>query len=262
MSLLFLLAARPGEVFTKDEIMAAVWPGVIVGDDTLRPRRVAPAQGAATMMPKHPLTSRRCPSAATASSPRCARPKRSRERRATAARTARACGPGRSPQQRRRSPCPCACGRSAIWQPASDAHATLVERANDFYFQYTRADNEAAIALFQRILTERPDYAPALAGLANALVQNVIRWPDDAGGRVFTSSATLCTDSRMKHAGRHAPCSPRARVLAERAVALAPDDAAAQKALGLRPIRVAGISGRDRLLPVAPLRSTPRPGAR
>jgi len=35
MSLLFLLASKPGEVFTKDQIMEAVWPDVVVGDDTL-----------------------------------------------------------------------------------------------------------------------------------------------------------------------------------------------------------------------------------
>ena len=106
-----------------------------------------------------------------------------------------------------------------------------VERANDFYFQYTRADNEAAVALFDRILTDRPDYAPALAGLANALVQKVIRWPDEPGAPSFTKLADALRSGRMKTSGsldtlRHA------RVLADRAVALAPQDAAAQKALG------------------------------
>ena len=35
MDLLFLLASKPGAAFTKDDIMAALWPDVIVGDDTL-----------------------------------------------------------------------------------------------------------------------------------------------------------------------------------------------------------------------------------
>jgi transcriptional activator of cad operon len=65
MNLLFLLAGRPSAVFTKDEIMAAVWPGVIVGEDTLA-RAVSRLRKPSTMMPRHPPTSRRCQSAATA----------------------------------------------------------------------------------------------------------------------------------------------------------------------------------------------------
>jgi len=35
MDLLVLLAARPNEVFSKDDIFSALWPGVTVGEDTL-----------------------------------------------------------------------------------------------------------------------------------------------------------------------------------------------------------------------------------
>src|SRR5689334_18910279 len=35
MDLLFLLASMPGEAFSKDAIMERVWPGVVVGEDTL-----------------------------------------------------------------------------------------------------------------------------------------------------------------------------------------------------------------------------------
>jgi tetratricopeptide (TPR) repeat protein len=109
--------------------------------------------------------------------------------------------------------------------------ATLIERANDFYFQYKRADNEAAITLFERILTERPDHAPALAGLANALVQRVIRWPDEPGAPEYTQLADALKSGRTK-SPKAAHLIARARVLAERAVSLAPDDPAAHKALG------------------------------
>ena len=33
MDLLFLLAGRPGKAFSKDDIMEALWPDVVVGDD-------------------------------------------------------------------------------------------------------------------------------------------------------------------------------------------------------------------------------------
>src|SRR5579871_893724 len=35
MELLFLLASRPGQVFSRDDIFAALWPGISVGDDSL-----------------------------------------------------------------------------------------------------------------------------------------------------------------------------------------------------------------------------------
>src|SRR5262245_56652877 len=35
MNLLVYLAARPGEVVSVDELFAAVWPGVVVGDSSV-----------------------------------------------------------------------------------------------------------------------------------------------------------------------------------------------------------------------------------
>ena len=35
MGVLLHLASRPGEVASRDELLAAVWPGVIVGDNAL-----------------------------------------------------------------------------------------------------------------------------------------------------------------------------------------------------------------------------------
>ena len=35
MEVLLHLASRPGEVASRDELLAAVWPGVIVGDNAL-----------------------------------------------------------------------------------------------------------------------------------------------------------------------------------------------------------------------------------
>jgi tetratricopeptide (TPR) repeat protein len=121
-----------------------------------------------------------------------------------------------------------------FWQPSmslDDPANRLVERANDFYFQYKRADNEAAIALFERILAERPDHVPALAGLANALVQRIIRWPDVPGGPEYTQLGQALEGGRTRTAAALRMLD-RATSLASRAVTLGPDDPTALKALG------------------------------
>ena len=182
MDLLFLLAGEPGRAFSKDEIMEALWPNVIVGDDTLA-RAVSRLRKALADDPKTPAYIETLPK---------------RGYRLIAKVGAEEDGAPERPQRWSIWPIALAAGFAALviaataytlWPtqtgPADTTTATLIERANDFYFQYRRADNEAAITLFERILTERPDHASALAGLANALVQRVIRWPDEPG-RVFS----------------------------------------------------------------------------
>ena len=93
-------------------------------------------------------------------------------------------------------------------QPNSEAES-LTARANDLYMQFTRSNNEAAIALHEKVLAMDKDYAPAQAGLAKALVQRDMHQTEPA-------TKTLS----------------RATALAERAVRLAPRDADALKALG------------------------------
>lgn len=230
MDLLFLLGGEPGRAFTKDEIMEALWPNVIVGDDTLA-RAVSRLRKALADDPKTPAYIETLPKRGY----RLIAKVGADDGEATAAPRAR-------PAQR--LPAALATGLAAIviaavgyafWPaqtgPADTTTATLIERANDFYFQYKRADNEAAITLFERILTERPDHAPALAGLANALVQRVIRWPDEPGAPEYTQLADALKSGRTtRPKSRH--LITRARVLAERAVSLSPQDPAAHKALG------------------------------
>lgn len=109
----------------------------------------------------------------------------------------------------------------------------LLKRADDYYFQFSRADNEAAIELYQRVLGLHPDDALAMAGLANALAQRCIRWPQTTGEapHEFTRLGDALA---YGHLGREPARSQlqRAQQLAERAVALAPHAAVAQKALG------------------------------
>lgn len=235
MDLLFLLAGRPGKAFTKDEIMEALWPDVIVGDDTLARAvsrlRKALADDAKT--PAHIETL----------------PKRGYRLIADVRMTAEA--------QRSHAPVPSAVGLRRPLLPVLGTAAlaiaaivmlafflrpgapeqgvtneqVLVERANDFYFQYKRTDNEAAITLFERVLVERPDHAPALAGLANALVQKVIRWPDEPGAPEYTRLADALQSGRTKSEASKQLLN-RARTLAARAVALAPADPTTHKAFG------------------------------
>src|SRR3990167_10875077 len=53
LDLLLLLAREPGRVFTREEIFAAVWPGVTVADDTLA-RAVSKLRKALDDDPKAP----------------------------------------------------------------------------------------------------------------------------------------------------------------------------------------------------------------
>jgi len=235
MDLLFLLASRPGQPFSKDEIMDRLWPNVIVGDDTLA-RAVSRLRKALGDDPKAPRFIETLPKRGyrliapvtqdTATAPDRVMPSASPRTRwslSAWASGALACAVVVT-----------LAAASIVGYPSSPAGARsneLVERANDFYFQYTRADNEAAIDLFNRILADNPDHAPALAGLANAFVQKVIRWPDEPGAAEMTKlgDAINAGRTRTDNATR---LLARARIYAERALRVAPNDPAALKALG------------------------------
>ncbi|MEM8548775.1 MAG: tetratricopeptide repeat protein [Pseudomonadota bacterium] len=114
--------------------------------------------------------------------------------------------------------------------PPLDPLDQQVGRANDLYMRFTRADNEAAIGLYERVLAQSQDHAGAQAGLANALVQRVVRWPrgDAAAGANSLTEAL----NRGLHRGVEAEAVlERAVAMAERAVRIAPDDPDALKAL-------------------------------
>lgn len=118
-------------------------------------------------------------------------------------------------------------------QQQQDAASSLVQHADDYYLQMRRQDNEMAIELYQQAIALRPESGVGLAGLANALVQQVIRWP-------AVASDTEMPLQNLKQAldeGRHKkPASKqklaRALALAQQAVTLAPEQPASHKALG------------------------------
>lgn len=185
MDLLFLLAGAPGRVFARDEILAALWPGITVGEDTLA-RCVFKLRRALEDDRETPRFIETIP-------------KR---------------------------------GYRLIAQ-ADDAATALNRRAEEFYFQFTRADNEAAMALYERALELNPDDASALAGLANGLVQRAVRWLGIAADAPPRTNLQQALTSGVLASPEAAPILAKAQRLAERAVSLAPDNAAALRALGL-----------------------------
>lgn len=223
MDLLFMLGERPGEVFAKEEILARLWPEVVVtedalaravfklrkalGDDAKAPRFVetVPKRGYRLVMPALPAE------------------------------------PDPVAISRRRS-WPLAVGAAALlllivggvgWgmrQEPTEA-VQFTERANDAYFQYTYPDNETAFELYQRVLQQYPDHGPAHAGMANALVQRVVRWPKGLPHGTFTRLGDA-----LKAGITRTPWAKETLGLADlharRAVDLVPRNAEAHKALG------------------------------
>lgn len=250
MDLLFLLAAQPGRVVAREAILEALWPGVVVGDDSLARTisKLRQALGDDARAPRYVETIA----------------KRGYRLLADVSPTqADADGAAPNPATRRGG----GLGHSRVvaisiaavilllvagvtwWQArprpvarvAQADSATLLARADDYYFQFSRADNEAAIELYRRVLGLHPDDAGAMAGLANGLVQRALRWPQASG-----TERTEFRQLRDALANGHLDREPQraqleyARRLAARAAALAPDSAAAHKAVGF----VAAAQGR------------------
>ncbi|HZP67293.1 MAG TPA: winged helix-turn-helix domain-containing protein [Rudaea sp.] len=249
MDLLWLLAAEAGRVVGRERIMAALWPGVIVGEDSLARTisKLRQALGDDAKAPRYIETIAKrgyrlladvmsvdtdvqVPASRPAMLPPVPSSTSGRLRRAAAAIIALALAAAAfSWALRERSGEKSAAPAVA----ASDDRRVLVELADDFYFQFSRADNEAAIDLYQRVLGLHPDDVPALSGLANALVQRCVRWPQSPG-----PGPTEFHQLRDALANGHLARSPalqqlqRATALAERAVGLAPESPVAHKALG------------------------------
>lgn len=117
--------------------------------------------------------------------------------------------------------------------PQTDTVTALVKQADDYYLQMRRQDNEMAIELYQQAIALRPESGLGLAGLANSLVQQIIRWPNPP-----TTEAPAAQNLRQALTeGRHQSIEAqqklaRALALAQQAVKLAPEQPASHKALG------------------------------
>jgi len=99
--------------------------------------------------------------------------------------------------------------------------------------QFTERDNEAAISIYQRVLEANADHSAAQAGLANALVQRVIRWPKQRpGNRADEASLTQALRSGQLQNPEAELILARAQAFAERAVRLEPRSSQTLKSLG------------------------------
>ena len=263
MALLWLLASHSNRVFSRDELMQQLWPGLVLGEDTLARAvfklRKALNDDAKTpiyvdTLPKrgyrfiHPLTPIIQASAITpelesadASGQEISAKSPSRGRW-----PARQIAAGLifmtllsvlgthfffdlgSPQN---SDAPVPSPNALSADPSVEF---MTQRGNDYYAQYSRVDNQAAIELFERVIAMQPQYAPAHAGLANALIQTVIRWHDaperdqQAYSRVRDALQRGLTKTPQSLA-----LIERALRMAKRAIELAPENASGHKALGL-----------------------------
>lgn len=224
MDLLFLLASRPGEVFSKEEIGRAIWPDVTVGEDSLS-RCVFKLRKALDDDPKAPRFIETIPKRGYRL--------RSPETRAAASRPNPWIAVALVAGVLVLAAAALLLNPPPARQPDAAKVEAMLARADDFYFQINRADNEAAIELYERALAERPGHPRAQAGMANALVQRVLRWsgppgPADAKptnlGRAIALGVTRTPEARQRLA--------RARALAESAVRASPQDPGGWKALG------------------------------
>ncbi len=237
MDLLFLLAEHAGSVLSKETIMARIWPDTTVGDDTLA-RCVSKLRKALDDNPKQARFIETIP-------------KRGYRLRLAGEEVSARIPSGQAAAiNLRRWPVAAviiiavvAVAGWLVWSvsgtdtnpyPVAPEVEELTRQANDFYFQYTRADNESAIQLYERIIASSPDYAPGQSGLASALVQRVLRWPTDAGdGEIHHQNLEQAIVQGRTGGPRAEQILERAQALAERAVRLDPEDAAARRSLGL-----------------------------
>ncbi len=237
-ALLYALAEQPGQVRSRDGLMAALWGDVIVGEDSLARvvSKLRQALGDDAREPRYVETmSKR--------GYRLLAPVEWLEREDVG---------GPPPAGIRRRPAMIAIlivlvtslawGVFAYWPrstelapvPATDQTVALLARADDAYFQFSRADNEAAIELYSRVLGLNPDDSIALSGLANALAQRAFRWPAATapGGDTYTNLGDALAAGHLSEEPALRQLE-RAERLARRAVELGPEQAATHKALGL-----------------------------
>ena len=230
MELLLILAQQPGTVVPRQTLMTALWPDVTVGDDTLarlvsKLRRTLgdDARGPSYIetIPKRGY--RLLPGVLGAvSNEGGALPP----------------PPAETPARVRWAIVlttvvfAVAVFAGIVMQPAG-VDATL-QRADDLYMRFTRSDNEAALALYERVLAERPQDPDALSGAANARVQRVVRWPDAPGEQNQGAGSITEALRAGLHKGRRAQAElTQARAAADRALEAAPHSGRALKARGL-----------------------------
>ena len=237
MDLLMLLASKPGELFSKTEIADALWGDVHVNDDALTRSvfKLRKALGDDARNTRYIATV----------------PKRGYRLIAEVSYPP-------APAQTAEGPAANRFGRihwlglaacllilvaglvffgSNTSTPTDDtapaANDERIARADGFYSQFTRTDNEAALQLYQSVLNETPDNAAALAGLSNALTQRVIRYQGKTEGEADRTTLTEALESGWLQSDEAVTRLDRAIALAQQATEIDPSHARAWRALGL-----------------------------
>ena len=110
----------------------------------------------------------------------------------------------------------------------------LIVRADGFYSQFTRADNEAALRIYEAVLADDPENAKALAGLSNAIAQRVIRYQGPGSdGDLGRRSLTEALESGWLDQAEAKSRLQRSISLAETSTEHDPQHTRAWRALGL-----------------------------
>ena len=221
IDLLGYLSKFPGEVKTREEIMEHVWPGVFVGDDTLAKTisRLRKSLGDTAGSPQYIETV----------------PKRGYRLIATIV-WLEGAQAKTNVLPRKSWKLQLIFGVITIIVFAtglvlnSPTEDERIARADNLYMQFTQADNESAIGLYEQVLGEDPENALAQAGLANALVQRVVRWSDDSPRDNVSLRNALARGTTETPLAKQTLA--QAEIMAERALRRSPNDPVALKAYG------------------------------
>jgi DNA-binding winged helix-turn-helix (wHTH) protein/Tfp pilus assembly protein PilF len=228
MALLCVLARRAPDVVTREELMSAVWPGQFVGEDALA-RSLLKLRRALGDEARNPRYIETLPRRGYRLLPRVEEMESAPE--------------GEAPSTRYRATgwlfismtlaAVVLAGLYLGW-PDVEEENPLLARAHDHYYRFEQADNERAHLLYQRVLESQPDLSEAQAGLANTLIQRLIRWPE-AGGPIDPSEQSVAAaldNSRLDSPWAQATLD-QADLLVESAVRGDPDSGFAWKSHGL-----------------------------
>lgn len=226
MGLLCLLAERSGEVVTREDMAERLWPGVTVNDDALA-RTVWKLRQAL---------------GDDAKSPRYVETLSKRGYRLIVVPEFDAEASGAS-WLIRALPYAAIAGVAAIvlfaagfifsGEPSpSDDTATLVQRADAFYYEFELGSNDAARQLYLRALEIDPDSAPANAGYANTLTQDVVRYAPEAA-EISGSRIAAALELDLANDPDARATLERAEDFARAAIAADPEFPLGYRALGL-----------------------------
>ena len=227
MTLLQVLAQQPGKVVSRETLVRTLWPDVTVGEDTLA-RLISKLRRTLGDDAREPSFIETIPKRGYRLLPDLAPPDVARPDSIA----------DTDPPKTRwgLAAAPVALALIAfvvVTQLPAGADSTI-QRADDLYMRFTRSDNEAALALYERVLRQRPNDPDALAGIANTRVQRVVRWPGSPSGpRRGASSITEALKAGLHKSPRAQSELTLARQAGDRAVAAEPRSGRALKARGL-----------------------------